>query len=75
MAISAKSVHLFKYCINKNKKRVLMERKESNQMFVISNIKQWRKEMRACHALSLFAIEENKRHTSFPQLSSFKGNN
>ena len=41
-----------------------MEQKESNQMSVISNIKQWRKEMRVCHALSLFAIEENKRHTA-----------
>ena len=44
-----------------------MERKEPIQMFVISIIKQWRKEMRVCHALSLLAIEENKRHTSFPQ--------
>ena len=35
-----------------------MERKGSNQMFVISNIKQWVKEMRVCHALSLFAIEK-----------------
>ena len=50
-----------------------MERKESNQMFVISNIINGEKEMRACHALSLFAIKENKKTHKLPPAKFIQG--
>ena len=54
--------------------RVLMERKESNQMFVVSNINGEKKCVHVTHCLCL-PLKKTKDTQASSQLSSFKANN